>query len=85
MVGDSESLETAKMLQTLQKAFLPNKVMLLKPTGERVPEIVQLAGYLQHFTKLRDRTTAYVCGNYLCRQPATDIRTMMSQLEPEDR
>jgi len=85
VVGDSESLETAKMLQTLQKAFLPNKVMLLKPTGERVPEIVQLAGYLQHFTKLRDRTTAYVCGNYLCRQPATDIRTMMSQLEPEDR
>ena len=84
-VGDSESMETKKMLNALRRIFLPNKVVLLKPTEERSPEIVNLAGYTRNFKKLKDRTTAYVCNNYLCRQPTTDIRTMLSQLEPDDR
>ncbi len=84
LVGDAESKETKQMLKALRKRFLPNKIVLLKPAGSRSQEIVKLAGYTRNFRSLQGRTTAYVCMHYLCRQPTTDVETMLTLLEEKD-
>lgn len=56
--------------------FLPNKVLLLADGG---PGQKQLAGWLpfvEGVRRLKDRATAYVCENYVCKLPTADPETM---------
>ena len=48
------------MLQALSAHFLPNKVVLLRPTEQESPEIVRLAAYTEPYMSIDDKATAYV-------------------------
>jgi len=77
IVGDSHSEDTKQMLQALRDNFLPNKVVLLRPTEQESPEILRLAAYVEPYVSIEDKATAYVCHNYICSLPTTDIETML--------
>jgi len=87
IAGNSQATDTQEMINTLRSKFVPNKVTLLDPTEEDSPGIFQLVEFLQH---LPHRTvnpttaaTAYICHNYVCNQPTTDIKTMLELLNEE--
>jgi uncharacterized protein YyaL (SSP411 family) len=77
IVGDLRSEDTKNMLQALRRAFLPNKVVLLRPTEQKSPEILRLAAYIEPYMSIEDKATAYVCRNYICSLPTTDIAVML--------
>ncbi len=78
--GDPAAEDTQAMLQALRCHFIPNAVILLRPTSPEVPEIVRLAEFTKTQTSLNGKATAYVCENFQCQAPTTDIQEMLRSL-----
>ena len=79
IVGEENDEDTQAMLAALRAAYVPNKVVLLIPPEES-PEITRLADYTKYYARLNDQATAYVCQNFYCERPTTDIDQMLANL-----
>ncbi len=77
IVGDPDAEDTRAMIEALREPFLPNKVVLLRRPGEAGSPIVELAPFLEEHHQLDGRATAYVCRDHFCRNPTTDVQTML--------
>jgi uncharacterized protein YyaL (SSP411 family) len=80
IAGNSEAEDTKAMFKALRANFLPSKVVLLNPSEEESPEIAQLAEFTKSQSSIEGRATAYVCMNYNCKLPTTDINKMLALL-----
>ena len=80
IAGKAQAEDTKSMIKTLRKRFLPNEVVLLNPDGRESPEIAKLAEFTKNQPSIGDRATAYVCTNYNCKLPTTDINKMLELL-----
>ena len=67
------------LLQEVWRKYLPNKVVA--PALIDDAEAVAAVPLLQNRPLLNDGATAYVCENYACQQPVTDIGALATQLE----
>jgi len=75
--------DASDMFAALHREFLPNKVVVFRPqqaAGEEAPMITRLAAYTKAQTALDGKPTAYVCENYTCQAPTTDIAVMLEYL-----
>lgn len=77
--GKYESLDTGHMLDELWTYFIPNKVLIFRPEGKD-PEIAKLAKYTKEQVPIEGKTTAYVCQNYQCQLPTTEVNEMLRLL-----
>ena len=84
IVGDSTAPDTKAMLKAIRARFVPNKVVILRPTEEESPEIIRLAGYTRYQSSIDGKATAYVCLNYICKTPTTDIEEMLELLDAKN-
>jgi uncharacterized protein len=80
IAGDSRAAATRAMLHAVSAPFLPDKVVLLRPTEDVSPAIAQLASYTKYQLALGGKPTAYVCRNYECKLPTTDPARMLQLL-----
>ncbi len=80
IVGDLEKRDTRGMLRALHRPFVPNKVVLFRPSDGEVSEITRLAPFTQSQKTLDGKATAYVCQNYRCKLPTADIEKMLELL-----
>ena len=69
------------MLKAVSKPFVPNKIVILHPTEQKDADIVRIAAFTKNQLKVGGRATAYICQNYSCRQPTTDINKMLELLD----
>jgi hypothetical protein len=77
IAGEPGAEDTETLLRALRSEYLPNKVVLLRPsTGN----IAQIAPYTESQTSRDGRATAYVCQNFACQLPTTDPEEMLSQI-----
>ncbi len=82
IAGDPKADGTRELLRALQGRFVPNRVVLLRPTaGDELSEIVEIAPFLQGMEGFSNETTAYVCRNYQCDLPTSDPRELLELLE----
>jgi len=80
IVGGPQADDTNNMLNAIRKHFVPNKVVLFRPGGQESPDIARLAAYTKDLLSMDGKATAYVCLNYLCGMPTTDINKMLELL-----
>ena len=80
ITGNAKAKDTKAMVKVLRTRFLPNKVVLLNPDEQESPEIAKLAEFIKNQSSIGDRATAYVCMNYNCKLPTTDINKMLELL-----
>jgi hypothetical protein len=80
IAGNSQAKDTKVMVKELRAPFIPNKIVILRPMEEESPQIIHLAQFTKHLSSLEGRATAYVCLNYTCKKPTTDINTMLELL-----
>lgn len=83
IAGDSQANDTKQMLAAIQERFLPNKVVILRPTEQESPEIDAIAPFVRNNPSIDTKATAYVCLDYNCRLPTTDISSMLELLDSE--
>lgn len=80
IVGNREEDETKKMLKSLRKYFIPNKVVVFCNPNEEGSEIVKLAPFIKTLSSIEGKATAYICHNNRCEQPVTKIEDMLHLL-----
>ena len=80
VAGDSQAADTKAMLEALMTQFMPNKIVLLRPSEQESPDIIHLAEFTRYQSSIEGKATAYVCLNHSCEFPTTDITKMMGLL-----
>lgn len=84
IAGSLKKDDTKGMLQALKHEFIPNSVVIFRPTDEESPEITGLAGYTADLKDIEGKATAYVCRDYTCKQPTTHLEEMLDMLAIKD-
>ena len=79
IAGRQEAADTVYMLEELWTYFIPNKVLVFRPEGTD-PEITTLAAYTKMQVLIEGKATAYVCRNYECQLPTTEVNEMLKML-----
>ncbi|MGG1882870.1 thioredoxin domain-containing protein [Bacillus safensis] len=77
ILGKNGDPQKEQLLQALQKRFVPFDIILTAETGK---ELAKLAPFTKDYKTIDGKTTVYICENYSCRQPITDIDEVMEQL-----
>lgn len=80
VVGDLASNDTKAMLHRIRQTFIPDTVLMFKPTSKEVSSLVRIAPYAKPCVALAGKTTAYVCSNHACHQPTTDPTKVLELL-----
>ena len=80
LAGDSEANDTKAMLKSMRARFVPNKVVLLRPSEQESPDIIRVAPFTEGQTSIDGKATAYVCRDYVCKLPTTDADKMLELL-----
>ena len=78
--GNSDGKDTEEMLQALQRQFIPNKIVIFRPTEQQSPGIDRLVQFTKNYPSIDGKATAYICLNYSCELPTTNVNTMLQLL-----
>jgi uncharacterized protein YyaL (SSP411 family) len=84
IVGAPDSQDTKAMRRALNDVYVPSKVVLFKPENDN-DQVGRLAEFTRTHVALEGKATAYVCRNYACDLPTTDIDQMLNSLGEERR
>lgn len=81
IVGDIDSIETKIILNSINEAFIPNKVVILKTPGLPESEISEMPDFIKDLKMIDNKPAVYVCSNYSCKLPTTDADEMLNFLK----
>lgn len=76
VAGDRKDPETQNILNSIKQKFIPSKVMIVKDAANSE----FLLPYLKPYRQINSKPTIYVCKNFQCEQPTTDINDALSML-----
>jgi uncharacterized protein YyaL (SSP411 family) len=79
LVGDNKTAAAQSFIDLINKSFLPYTVVIVKNIDK--DEIIKnLIPYTEGQNMIDNKATAYVCENFACRAPITDIDKFMEVL-----
>ncbi len=81
IAGDARSQDTRELLRQVNSRFLPNKILLLADGGPGQQQLARWLPFVAGAHRMKDRATAYVCENYVCKLPTGDPQVMARLLE----
>ncbi len=80
IVGSRESRDFAAMRQALSKRYLPFSLVL--PIGDVTiqNELARRLAFVESMRSIDGQATAYVCRDFVCREPVTSVVALMEQV-----
>jgi hypothetical protein len=76
VAGDPGDAVSKSMVEVLHRAFLPNRVLLQRPPGAAGDRLAALVPYTKPLQPPNQQPTVFICENFACRQPITDVETL---------
>ena len=80
IAGDSDSPETKALLAEGHRHFLPNKVLLLADGAEGQSYLGETNEAIRAMSMVGGNPAAYVCENFACKAPVTDVSELRKLL-----
>lgn len=80
VVEGGNTSDKEDILKLLNKKFIPGKIVVFV-TDENRKEIKKIAEYASSFTAINNKTTVYMCQNYNCNLPVTDVNEVEELLK----
>ncbi|WP_010647751.1 thioredoxin domain-containing protein [Oceanobacillus massiliensis] len=77
ILGRSDDPARQKLLAKLQEAYIPNVTVL---AADHPSAFAVVAPFAAEYKQLNDSTTIYVCENFTCQQPTTDIDSALKNI-----
>lgn len=68
----------------LRKYYDPFKLLLFRP-NHGSEQIVEIAGFLEYQKAIDEHLTVYICANYACQQPHTNLKSLEQALKSSAR
>ena len=81
VAGAPQMLETAAMLAEINGRYLPNKVLLLADGAQGQAYLSHGLPFIKDVGMIGGNPAAYVCENYACRLPVTEIPKLKELLD----
>ena len=78
IAGQQASDDTQAALRSIHSRFIPNKVLAFAADNEDVTDLIPL---LESKTQVDGKATIYVCENYTCKAPTTDLAELAELLQ----
>jgi len=76
IAGKPCAKDTVAMLKEVHSRFIPNKVVILADGGEGQRALAEHLDFVKSVSMLNGKATAYVCEDYVCKTPVTDVTTL---------
>ncbi|WP_160674968.1 thioredoxin domain-containing protein [Clostridium sp. C8-1-8] len=77
VVGNTASDEFNNYVNSLRSIYSPTSVILGKDSNDKDPLIHKLADYTKYQQSVDHYTTVYVCKNFTCSEPTTNLEEAM--------
>ena len=81
IAGRLGSPDARAMVAEFDRRFLPYDALLFAGGGEGQKRLASLAPFVAPLAPKNGKATAYVCVDYACRLPTTDLAAFTAQLE----
>jgi uncharacterized protein YyaL (SSP411 family) len=81
IAGDPAATDTKAMLRLVHARFIPNKVLLLADGGAGQEQLARWLSVIGNITRRNGRATAYICEDYVCRLPTSDLAVAAQLLD----
>ena len=81
IAGDPDADDTQAMMKALRSQFLPNAVVLFRPSEQESPDIDGISAFAKGYGSPDGKARAYVCKGHNCQLPTTDISEMLELLK----
>jgi uncharacterized protein len=86
IAGNENDPTVQAMIRETYSRFMPNKVVILHPPEGTFSEMIEkLSPFLKNQNVINGKPTAYVCKNYVCNLPTTDLaklKELLSDSQP---
>ena len=79
IVADGKTPETQELIQQIRGNYSPNKVVLFKDISDPDP-LTEIASWTKAHSMMDGKPTFYVCENFSCKRPTTNIKTVLNYL-----
>lgn len=76
IAGRRDAPDTRAMLREIRSGFMPNTTVILADGGAGQALFAAHVGFIKDVVPLNDRATAYVCKNFVCQLPASDVKAL---------
>lgn len=80
IAGQRGTEDTEKMLREAHAHYIPNKIILLADGGAGQQFLNQYLPFIETVKMRGGKATAYICENYACKLPTTDLNVMAKLL-----
>jgi len=80
IAGNSDASETEALLAEVHRHFLPNRVLLLADGAEGQSYLGETNEAIRAMSMMGGKPAAYVCENFACKAPVTDVNELRSLL-----
>ena len=80
IAGKADDAATQAMLREVHRHFVPQEVLILADDGIGQKFFGDRVEFMKSITKIDNRATAYVCENFVCQLPTTDLRALANLL-----
>jgi hypothetical protein len=79
IVGKREKEDVRAMMETINDRFLPDTLLVFKDLREKIPD--ELIPFTKDIVMKGNKATVYICENFSCQQPITDIKVLKDIVE----
>lgn len=74
LVGNLQAEDLREMIETINGGFSPETVLVVKPVGKEAEDLARLIPFTEGREAVDGKATAYVCKDFSCLPPTTDIQ-----------
>jgi len=79
VVANSYNSKTKKLVQKLKDNYCPNKVIIFKDLSDP-KRLEEIAPWISDYSVIDNKPTYYICENFTCKRPTTNIKTVLNYL-----
>jgi uncharacterized protein YyaL (SSP411 family) len=76
IAGKPDDSATRAMLREVHRHFVPHEVLILADSGAGQRFFADRVEFMKSVSETKGQPTAYVCENFVCQLPTTDLKTL---------
>ena len=80
IAGKADDAATQAMLREVHRYYVPREVLILADGGGGQQFFSDRVEFMKSVMKINNQPTAYVCENFVCQLPTTDLKTVANLL-----
>lgn len=82
IAGKKDSPETKTLLKEVHRHFLPNTIVILADANQGQKYLGERNEAVRAMSLVEGKPAAYVCENFTCKAPVTDVKRLSDLLKP---